>query len=204
MNRIKQLRLERGRTQGEIADYLGTTKQNISYYERMDKMPPADICQRLADFFLVSVDYLIGRTDDPTAVEVKPKGGVRIPVLGRVAAGIPINAITEIIDYEDIPEQLAKTGEFFGLRIRGDSMSPRILNGDTVIVRRQETADDGDIVIALVNGHDGCCKRLKRFHGGIALISLNPAYEPIVFTHAEIDTVPVTILGRVVELRGKL
>lgn len=204
MNRIRQLRLERGRTQGEIADYLGTTKQNISYYERMDKMPPADICQRLADFFLVSVDYLIGRTDDPKAVEVKPKGGVRIPVLGRVAAGIPINAITEIIDYEDIPEQLAKTGEFFGLRIRGDSMSPRILNGDTVIVRRQDTADDGDIVIALVNGHDGCCKRLKRFHGGIALISLNPAYEPMVFTHAEIDTVPVTILGRVVELRGKL
>lgn len=204
MNRIRQLRLERGRTQGEIADYLGTTKQNISYYERMDKMPPADICQRLADFFLVSVDYLIGRTDDPKAVEVKPKGGVRIPVLGRVAAGIPINAITEIIDYEDIPEQLAKTGEFFGLRIRGDSMSPRILNGDTVIVRRQDTADDGDIVIALVNGHDGCCKRLKRFHGGIALISLNPAYEPMVFTHAEMDTVPVTILGRVVELRGKL
>lgn len=204
MNRIRQLRLERGRTQGEIADYLGTTKQNISYYERMDKMPPADICQRLADFFLVSVDYLIGRTDDPKAVEVKPKGGVRIPVLGRVAAGIPTDAITEIIDYEDIPEQLAKTGEFFGLRIRGDSMSPRIVNGDTVIVRRQESADDGDIVIALVNGHDGVCKRLKRFHGGIALISLNPAYEPLVFTHSEIDSVPVKILGRVVELRGKL
>lgn len=204
MNRIKQLRLERGRTQSEIADYLGTTKQNISYYERMDKMPPADICQRLADFFLVSVDYLIGRTDDPKAVEVKPKGAVRIPVLGRVAAGIPTDAITEIIDYEDIPEQLAKTGEFFGLRIRGDSMSPRIMNGDTVIVRRQEAADDGDIVIALVDGNDGVCKRLKRFHGGIALISLNPAYEPLVFTHAEIDTVPVKILGRVVELRGKL
>lgn len=204
MNRIKELRKERGRTQQEIADFLGVTKQSVSGYETGKITPPTDVCERLANLFLVSTDYLIGRTDNPEQVQIKSFPTVRIPVLGRVKAGIPADAITEIIDYEDIPEQLAKSGEFFGLRIRGDSMSPRILNGDTVIVRRQDTADNGDIVIALVNGHDGVCKRLKRFHGGIALISLNPAYEPMVYTHSEIDSVPVIILGRVVELRGKM
>ena len=87
---------------------------------------------------------------------------VSIPVVGRVAAGIPIDAIEEIIDREDIPSTLAKTGDFFGLRIKGDSMSPRIMNGDTVIVRRQDDAESDEIVIALINGHDGVCKKLKK------------------------------------------
>lgn len=203
MNRIRELRKAQDRTQLEIATYLGVTSQAVSGYERGAITPPTDIVNRLADLFMVSVDYLLGRSDDPKKMEVKAQPFVRIPVLGRVAAGIPANAITEIIDYEDIPERLAKTGEYFGLRIKGDSMSPRILSGDTVIVKRQDDADSGDIVIALVNGSDGCCKRLKKFHGGLSLISLNPAYEPMVFSEKEIETLPVKVIGRVVELRGK-
>jgi len=204
MNRIKELRIETGRTQLEIAQYLGTTKQNISYYERTGKMPPVDLCQRLADLFMVSTDYLLGRTNDRTRVKQVNAETCRIPVLGRVAAGIPFDAVEEIVDFEDIPATVARTGEYFGLRIKGDSMSPRILNGDTVIVRRQDDADSGDIVIALVNGSEGCCKRLKRFSGGISLLSINPAYEPLVYTQEEIKNLPVIIVGRVVELRGKL
>ena len=203
MNRIRELRIERGRTQLEIAQYLGVTKQAVSAYEKDKATPPTDVCKRLADLFMVSVDYLLGRSDDPAKVPAKPSKYTRIPVLGRVAAGIPFDAVTEVIDYEDIPEQLARNGEYFGLRIRGDSMSPRILNGDTVIVRRQDDADSGDIVIALVNGSDGCCKRLKKFTGGISLISLNPVYEPMVFSAEEIKALPVLIAGRVVELWGK-
>lgn len=203
MNRLRELRRDRGRTQHEVAQYLGVTDQAVSGYERGVTTPPLDVCNRLADLFMVSIDYLMGRTDDPARVEAKAQPFVRIPVLGRVAAGIPADAITETIDYEDIPEQLARTGEFFGLRIRGDSMSPRILNGDTVIVRRQDDAESGDIVIALVNGADGCCKKLKKFHGGLSLISLNSAYEPMVFSEKEIEALPVRIIGRVVELRGK-
>ena len=67
----------------------------------------------------------------------------KIPVLGRVAAGIPINAITEIIDTEEISEELAKTGDFFALKIKGDSMEPRIVDGDVVIVKQQEDAENG-------------------------------------------------------------
>ena len=129
---------------------------------------------------------------------------MRIPVLGRVAAGIPINAIEETIDWEEIPAEMAGSDEYFGLRIKGDSMSPRIMDGDTVIVRRQDDADTGDIVIAIVNGNDGVCKRLRKTDSGIMLISLNPAYDPMVFDHSDIDTIPVNIIGRVVELRGKM
>ena len=129
---------------------------------------------------------------------------VRIPVYGRVAAGIPMEAIQEIIDWEEIASVMASDGEYFALQIHGDSMEPKISNGDVVIVRKQETADDGDLVIALVNGNDAVCKRLKRYDNGtLALISTNPAYDPMYFTKSEIDNTPVRILGKVKELRAK-
>ena len=104
---------------------------------------------------------------------------------------------------EEIPEELARTGEFFGLRISGDSMEPDIHNGDTVIVKRQDDAESDEIVIALVNGNDGVCKRLKKYADSIALISLNPNYEPMYFNQEEIEEKPVKIIGKVVELRRK-
>ena len=127
----------------------------------------------------------------------------KIPVLGRVAAGIPINAVTDIIDTEEISEDLAKTGDFFALKIKGDSMEPRIVDGDVVIVKQQEDAENGDTVIALVNGDDAVCKRLRKYRDGLELISNNPAYAPMFFDKETIATKPVRIIGKVVELRGK-
>ena len=141
--------------------------------------------------------------DVPMSRNVKSKNGITINVLGRVAAGIPINAITEIIDTEEISEEMAKTGEYFGLKIRGDSMEPRICDGDVVIVRQQDDAESGDIVIAMVNGDDATCKRLVKYASSIALVSLNTKYEPMMFTNEEIMSKPVRVIGKVVELRGK-
>ena len=132
------------------------------------------------------------------------KKAVRIPVLGKVAAGIPIEAIEDILDYEEITEKLASTGTFFALRIKGDSMTPKIQDGDTVIVRQQNTAKSGDIVIAKVNGDDACCKKLVINSQGVILQSFNTAYEPMFFTKEEVMTRPVTIIGKVVELRRKM
>ena len=111
--------------------------------------------------------------------------------------------IEDVIDTEEIPEELAKTGEFFGLQIHGDSMEPKISQGDIVIVRKQDDAETDNIVIAAVNGTDATCKRLKKYKDGIALISTNPAYEPMYFSNQEIIEKPVRIIGRVVELRAK-
>ena len=129
--------------------------------------------------------------------------GTKIPVLGRVAAGIPIDAIEDVLDWEEITPSLASTGQFFGLRIKGDSMQPRIADGDVVIVRCQPDAESGDVVIVQVNGDSATCKRLSKYSSGISLISFNPLYEPINFTNEQIESLPVTIIGKVVENRQK-
>ena len=126
-----------------------------------------------------------------------------IKVLGRVAAGIPIEAVEDVIDTEEITEEMAATGTYFGLQIKGDSMVPNICDHDIVIVRQQEDAETGDTVIALVNGDDATCKRLKKYHDGIELIPNNPNFEPIYFSNEEIQNKPVRIIGKVVELRRK-
>lgn len=158
----------------------------------------------------VSEAWLMGydvprNTDINKEFITKKKNGIsiKIPVLGRVAAGIPIEAIEEIIDTEEISEDLAKTGEFFGLQIHGDSMEPKFSEGDVVIVRKQDDAESGDIVIATVNGDEATCKRLRKYRDGIELVSTNLSYKPMFFTNKEILEKPVKILGKVVELRAK-
>ena len=131
------------------------------------------------------------------------ESGYTIPVLGRVAAGYGKEAVEEVIGQIEISPTMASKGEFFGLLIKGDSMIPTLYDGDTVIVERTDDAESGDLVIALVNGSDATCKRLQKYAEGIALIPQNPVYEPLRFTESEIDTTPVKILGKVVEMRRK-
>ena len=99
--------------------------------------------------------------------------GIRIPVLGCVQAGVPVEAIEDIVDYEEITEALASTGDFFGLKIKGDSMEPKISENDIVIVRQQTTLENGQVGIFIVNGDEATCKKLKKHDEGISLISLN-------------------------------
>ena len=159
-----------------------------------------DKVQLLADYFGINKSDLLEEKSHNLSAPIR---AVKINVLGRVAAGIPLEAIEEIIDTEEITEEMAATGKFFGLRIKGDSMEPRINEGDTVIVRQQNDAESGDVVIAIVNGNDAVCKRLKKYAGGIMLLSTNPKYEPMVFSEADIINTPVKIIGRVMELRAK-
>lgn len=128
---------------------------------------------------------------------------IRIPVFGRVAAGIPISAITDIEDYEEISEDMARKGEYAALKIKGNSMLPRFADGDVVIVRLQDDVDTGDIAIVLVNGDEAVCKKIKKTPEGVMLISTNPEYEPMFYTNKEIEEKPVRVWGKVVELRAK-
>lgn len=123
--------------------------------------------------------------------------------MGTVQAGLPSTAAENIIDYEEIDEALASTGEFFALQVRGDSMEPKFSQGDVVIVRKQDDDDSGDIVVALVNGDEATIKRLKKRPEGILLIANNPTYEPMFFSNREIRELPVRVIGKVVELRAK-
>lgn len=188
----------------DVSRATGIPPSTFSDWKKGKSKPKADKLQKIADYFGVSSDYLItGKTSSKYSLVSKKPSSVWIPVLGRVAAGIPIDIITDIIDQEQITEEMAATGEYFALQIHGDSMEPRMKDGDVVIVRQQDDAKTGDIVISAINGDDATCKRLKKYAEGIILLSSNSAYEPMVFTNKDISELPVKILGKVVELRAK-
>lgn len=198
--RIKEKREDIGMTQEELASKLGyKNKSTIAKIETGANDIVQSKVVEFASALNTTVAYLMGWSNDTPS----PSKGVTINVLGRVAAGIPIEAIENIIDTEEITEELARTGDFFGLQIHGDSMIPNICDGDVVIVRQQEDAETGDIVIAAVNGTDATCKRLRKYKDGIELIANNPSYEPLDFSNQEIIEKPVRIIGKVVELRRK-
>lgn len=203
-NILKSLRTARSLTQDELSKQLKISRSTIGMYEKGAREPDFETLELIADFFNVDIDYLLGRTAKTTYIPSAPtRKGVTINVLGRVAAGIPIEAITDIIDTEEIPEEMARTGEFFGLQIKGDSMEPKFSEGDVVIVRQQDDAESGDIIIATINGDEATCKRLRKYRDGIELVSNNPSYEPMFFSNDDIIEKPVKIIGRVVELRAK-
>ena len=196
--RLKKMRIEKNLTQTDIAKMIYISQPAYSKYEMGTASPNPETLKKLAEVLNVSVDYLIGNDVPP-----ERPGYVRIPVLGRVAAGIPIDAIEEVIDWEDISVNEVGNGEYFGLQIKGQSMEPKISDGDVVIVRRQPDVDSGDIAVVLVNGNDATVKRIKKSPQGVTLIPSNPAYEPMYYSNEEIESLPVTILGKVVELRAK-
>ena len=199
--RIKEIRTKIGMSQVEFADKIDVSKQTLYKYENnIITNIPSDKIEAAAKIGGVTPAFLMGW--DKIDKKYSNKGTI-INVYGRVAAGIPLEMIEDIIDTEEIPEEMAKTGEFFGLQIHGDSMEPKISEGDIVIVRRQDDAETGDTVIATVNGTDATCKRLKKYRDGIELIATNPSYKPMFYSNEEIESKPVRIIGRVVELRSK-
>ena len=206
----RKLEREAGLGVGTIAKWKTTnpTNQNL---------------QKVADAVGVSVAFLTGesefRSEQDALIQKwneqmsaglvdevrRIEAGIRIPVLGSVPCGIPTEAV-EFLDtdeWEEISEVMSRTGSFFGLKVKGDSMSPRIQAGDVLIVRQQDDADSGDVVIARINGNEACCKRLIKHQDGIVLQSFNPAYDPMYFNRSDIDTKPIQIIGKVVENRQK-
>lgn len=196
--RRKQLNL----TLKEIADYVGVSEATVSRWESGNiANMRRDRIAALAQILKVSPIDIMGVTDDDNYDDsIK---SVQIPVLGRVKAGIPMTAIESIIDYEEISQEQARTGEFFGLQIKGDSMEPKISEGDVVIVRKQETVENGEIAVVLINGDDATVKKFYKTDAGIKLVSTNPTYDPFFYTPDEVNALPVIVIGKVVELRAK-
>lgn len=129
---------------------------------------------------------------------------IQIPVFGEIPAGKPIEACEDILEYIDIPADWTKGGhQYFGLHVKGNSMLPDFKNGDTIILKKQSTCDNGQFCAVSVNGTEVTFKKVRRQENGITLQPLNPEYDPIFFTNKQIKEEPVTILGVVVEARRK-
>lgn len=184
--KIQQLRKQRGLTQQELADLIGVHVASIRGWEQGRYEPKGIRFNRLCDVLGISIDELTGHDFSKT----------RVPILGRIPAGIPMEAIEDILDYEDIPSSWS--GDYFGLRVRGDSMEPKYINGDTVIVRRQSDCDTGDDCIVLVNGFDATLKTVIKHDDGIELKPYNQKYNSMFFDSG------VEIIGVVIELRRRL
>ena len=221
LNRIDEICQEKKWSRRKLEREAGIGVGSISKWVKVT--PSAVNLKKVADALGVSIAFLTGESDfrsEQDAVIAKwtaeqsvglsdevrrIEAGIRIPVLGGVPCGIPTEAI-EMVDaesWEEIPERLARTGTFYGLIAKGDSMSPRIQEGDVLIIRQQSTAESGDVVIAKVNGEDATCKRLLKQEGGIVLQPFNPIYSPMYFSNEEIQTKPVVIIGKVIENRQK-
>lgn len=213
---VNKYRTEHELPMQEFANRCNLSKSYISMLEksvnpRNNKpiIPTIETYNKIARGMNMELDNLLKMLDsteqiDLSSIDTVPiDSGYIIPVMGRVAAGYGKEAVEEVIDHIEISPSLASKGEFFGLVVKGDSMIPTICDGDIVIVQRESDAESGDLVIALVNGSDATCKRLMKYADGLALIPLNPMYEPMRFTREEIDETPVRILGKVVELRRK-
>lgn len=196
MKTLLTLRKNKGLTQKEIAEHLGISRQAYANYESGNREPDINTLKLLSEYFEVSIDTLLENTS-------KTKKGVKIPVYGNVAAGIPLEAITDIEEWEEISEDVAATGEYIALRINGDSMEPRMSRGDVVIVRLQPDVENGDMAIVLINGGEATCKKIQKTPDGILLMSINTAYAPMFYSNKQIEELPVRFLGKVVELRAK-
>lgn len=201
MNNLKSARKATGLTQAEVAASIGITQNAYSYWENGKVKIDHESLAKLSKLFGVTIDYLMGISEQPQDNIVK------IPVLGTIPAGIPLEAIEDIIDYEEIPQSFLSGGkEYFALAVKGDSMWPDYLPGDVVIVRKQPICNSGDDCIVYVNGYDATLKQVKlndEDHS-LTLMPRNQSYPPRTYTQEEIQALPVTIAGVVVELRRKI
>lgn len=185
------------KTQVDLINDLGFNKSAVSTWCNGTRLPRMDKVDALAKYFGIRRSDLI---EDKSESKIKP---TTIPVLGSVPAGVPIEAIQDIIDYKEIDAATAAKGEYFALQVKGSSMEPRICEGDIVIVRKQDDVESGEIAIVMVNGDNATIKRLLKYEDGIRLMPTNPAYEPLYFTNDEILEKPVKVIGKVIENRQK-
>lgn len=202
MERLKKLRKNKNLTMKELGQLINVAESTISLYENGKRQPDYQTLQKLADIFNVSLDYLLERDDNAIS---KPKG-VKIPVLGTIPAGVPFEAIEEVLDYEEISEEMAKHGEYFALKVRGNSMLPTIKDGDIVIIRKQEDAESGKICVVMINGYDATLKEIKKDPQGVWVLPHNADcdFKPTFFTNKEVIETPVRVIGVAVEIRRSL
>lgn len=184
----------------ELSEILGVSESTVGKWLLRKSTPRMGVIEKLARYFDVQKSDLIEQKE-PELTFVDLSTAVRIPVVGSIPAGTPVEAIEDIVDYIDIPEDWVKgDSEYIGLEVKGDSMYPVMLDGDRVVIRLQPSAETGDICACYVNGYDATLKRVSLSSTSITLKPENPSYPPKTYTHPG----EVTIVGKVVEIRRKV
>lgn len=165
---------------------------NGEFYPRIDKI------QLLANYFSIQKSDLV---EEKKKTDMLGNPIVQIPVLGTVKAGYDYLAQENWEGTIDFDKKIADTGEFFALKVKGDSMVPIFFEGDIVIVKKQNDCENNQVAVVIVNGNEGTLKKIKKTSDGIVLQPFNPAYAPEVYTNKEIKETPIIIAGVFQELR---
>lgn len=167
-----------------------------------------DVANELAKAMNMSIEELLSKingnqefTLNTSKLDELGNPVVSIPLLGTVKAGYNYLAEENWIGNVDIDKKLADSGEFFALNVKGNSMSPVLIEGDIVIVKKQDDFENGDIVVALINGDEATIKKAKKSDSSILLQPFNNNYEPLIFTYEEMKSIPVKIIGIVKQLK---
>ena len=210
-NKIKSLRKQYNMTQDELGAKITATKSMISLWENGRRKVDTVNLQRIANAFNVTTDYLLGR--DPIPNDSKSEinyaipltGGVRIPVLGSIVAGIPNTAVADYDEWIEISQSLAMRGDYFALRIKGDSMEPTLFDSDIVVIRQQPDVEDGEIAAVSIAGNEATIKRIYHRSDGIDIVGDNVrAFPRMFYSNHDIASLPVRIMGKAVEVRRDL
>ncbi len=199
--RLRKLRKEKKITQGDLANLLGISQQAVGKWETDKSFPDRETLMYLADYFDVSLDSLIGRKDSGymAVSPYAPNDENLIPVLGSVRAGYGSLAFEE--DMGSASATVKDPQNYFYLIVKGDSMEPRIHEGDLALVRRQPVLDDGDLGVVVYGEGEGTLKRFLRKGNAVVLQPFNPAYEPIIVAGEELEH--LFIAGKVVETKAQ-
>ncbi len=200
---LRDLRIKKDLTTRQVYEKSGVSNSYLSLVENGNRKASAIILKKLANVYNVNYIELyekagyIDLINDNNTINYK-----RIPVLGRIPAGVPIELIEDILDYEDISEDMLKGGkEYFALKVKGNSMEPKYLDNDTIIILKQNNCESGQDCIVMVNGDDGTFKRVFKSDSGITLQPLNNEYMPMFYSNEDVLNKPVKILGIVKEIR---
>lgn len=207
-NRIKNKRLELKITLAELGNMIGVAPSTIQRYEAGSiSRPKIPVIKAICNALSLDYDWVIG---NKTVNQYVPDnifsadmtGNVRIPIIGRVAAGLACHAEEYIEGYEYASsEDINNSDDYVYLRVKGDSMSPLILEGDLVLVRCQDMVDNGTYAVVIIDNEDGVVKKIYMSKGRIELKSENPYYPPRIFEGEECAR--VRIFGKVVECKRK-
>lgn len=216
---------------GTSRSYIYMLEKNINPSTQKPISPSIETLKSLAKAMNMELDYLLKQLNDeqniyldeneyqkqfsensPTNIyeQLKNIGTmyvsntdmVKIPILGVVKAGYDYLAQENWIGSVDVEKNIISDGsEYFALKVVGDSMSPVLIQDDIVVIKKQNNFENGDIVVAIVNGNEATIKKGKKTDSSITLQPLNPSYDPLVFTYDEVKSIPVTIVGIVKQLK---
>lgn len=204
-NRLQTALNNSNMKQVDLVEKTGLDKTLINKYLAGIMKAKQDKLTILAEALNVNEVWLMGY-DIPKDRSLKlDKLGnpvVEIPLLGTVKAGYDYMAQENWDEMIEVDKDIVKDGsDYFALKIKGDSMSPILLENDIVIIRKQDDFETGDLVVAIVNGNEATIKKGRKNENSILLQPLNPTYEPLIFTYDEMKTIPVTIVGIVKQLK---